>query len=189
MCDHHAGRVARVLGELPRYYDELAEIMLPSRQVVSDDVRVATSKTKPLPINGDARAAQEDMLRLLRDIEIIYSDAARRGFEPYPITERAQVVHFARFARRHLVGILVVDVKFGLDLLALNHRCRFLLGLNTATQRLAVPCPSCDNTQLVRENGAGYATCKACGKGVNEQTYNELAARCGLRPMFAGDDE
>lgn len=168
MCDHHTGKVVQALGDLLGLYDDCGAAMLPGQRTGGTEERVSTSSSAPLPINADARAAQEDMRRLLAEAEVDYSRARGWGFHPYPIGERAVVAHLARYARRHLEGMLTRDAAFGVEVLKLKHRVRAMLGLTRLVQRLGAPCPDCGAPLLFREDGSSMVECRACGSAFHE---------------------
>lgn len=155
MCAHHVGKVAQALADLPRLYDACTAALLPGQRGGSDDVRVSTSRIEaPVPIDLEPRAAQEDMLNLLRE----HLDIARGR-----CNERRLLVQLVAWARADLADLLAVDVEFGVEVLKIKHRIRAMLGLNRFVHRLVAPCPACHAPLLTREDGSELVICRSCG--------------------------
>jgi hypothetical protein len=125
--------------------------------------RVSTSKTRPLPISTENRSLQEDMVRIVTQVEqaLRYSlhltDPPRRGREG-PTLQAA-----ARMVELHLDEAL--DLQHGIAiaeaLLDLRRRADRLLGKTASPRRLGEPCAACDCLSLVRTGE--QVVCRVCG--------------------------
>jgi len=149
ICDHHRTRLLATLRNLPRTYVELTLNMTPTTGGGGE--RVSTSKTRPLPISTENRSLQEDMVRIVTQVEqaLRYSlhltDPPRRGREGPTLQAAARMVELQLDEALDLQhGIAIAEA-----LLDLRRRADRLLG-KTPPRPVREPCGACDCLALVR---------------------------------------
>lgn len=185
LCHQHTASLATVIRRLPRIYTELNMQMQPANNANNDPDRVKASKEKPLGINTENRALQQDILRIIRDVERILR--LDRDWPPTPKRGREgpQLLEGARFVEKHLDPILDLNIRVRLHnewvpfpqaMFDLARNARHALGLTNPPDRLPHPCPSCDCKSLQRANGASEIRCAyaPCGRVFTEDDYDRL---------------
>lgn len=174
ICAHHAQRLARTLDALPRLFAELATLRIPTQREAD---KVTTSRTPPVPINLQARACQEDMLRAIADAERLLRYARRWSPRPPRGREGGTLAAGVAWCRTHLEALVTLDSvgdTLAAQLFTAADMAHRLLGHVERPTQLPAPCPSCDTLGLERGNGWSVVKCRYCGRTFHEDEYDRL---------------
>lgn len=173
ICASCRVKVERDLIGLAETYTRLHLALVPGRTSVDDKVSGTKSPAPPLRLS---MLVHSTML-----VEILTTwETELRQHLALSLPERAtrdgwRIQHAARFLTRRLDMACAVAPASAVDLCHGIAGARRLLGLTRLLHRLSAPCPDCDLLALVREDGAAYVRCRACGATWSEDLYHSLA--------------
>lgn len=191
VCDSCRERIRRELVELPDAYARLS--LLPGQAQPGE--RVSGSREAPLPLAVEP-------LDLTMPARLPNPTAAARRF-PNDQSGRLSVASVldswvrdwreVRVMRESapeptvpvLVGWLNARLDWALDHYAavdefaaevsdLVRTLRRMTGTDRLVHRLSAPCPTCDLTELHREDGASFVECRHCRRLWTEEEYHRL---------------
>lgn len=177
VCEHHDRRLRRTLEDAALLYVQLGlAIGIPAQRAEDDGARHTKAEAPPLPINVEARALQERLVRLLVEAEDDLRLALHLNRRPLRGREAAIVVGSSSFLAVRQEQLLAFPFGVELCVGVLQHHAdsRRALGLTRLIHRLPAPCPTCDRMGLEREDGADFVLCRACGRLFTEDEYARL---------------
>jgi hypothetical protein len=169
VCDRCAAKVRTVLVTAESIHRDAGQALAPAASG-ADSERVSTGETIRLPINGEALALQQDIVRVLA---YAAEDLLELATVPRLAGEHLRLSLAATALLERLDEALALP-GFAADVVDLGRRANRLLGTTAPPVKLHAPCSVCGCLALTREAGTEDVECRACGSLYDPHAYNHL---------------
>lgn len=167
-------RVARDLNAAPTLYTQLRLAVVPGKSKRED--KVSGSRTPAVPLVLAMLDQATRLFDALQDWADVVRVAAQLAPRPAGHTREGWSVNTSvALLLPRLDQACAVAPTLAVELGAETQSARGMLQITRLVHRLDVPCPDCDLKALVREDGAAYIRCRACGACWAEELYQSLA--------------
>lgn len=172
VCEPCRTATAKALQDLPGLYQQLWGSI---GDLSGGGEKVRGSKEAPIPYRADihdlAMAIADTLWRWEQRIRTV---AKLAPAEPGPAAQTIKAS--AELLNRFIVALFALPqaLQAGEEITALHQQARRILGLTKLQYRLPAPCPNCDLTTLVRDNGESDVHCLYCKEVYPEDRYEFL---------------
>ena len=170
LCARCADHLEQNIGALPAAHDQLRTVLAGSSRNPTDGSK-PTKGNPPVPLNLDAHDHLEHMHHTITSwTRLVCEERGLRG------PDRNTVAALAPWLLAQHDWL--IDQPWAPDLADelrdLNRHTNTLTRSQPRQHRLPAPCPTCNEQQLTRWDGADHITCDSCGRVWTEADYTRL---------------